>query len=83
MKLKVLSFALATGIVLGVVCFLTTLVIHAQGGGGHMYLMHRMWPGYFVSFWGSILGLIYGFIYGFVVGGVLAWLYNTLGGSRA
>jgi hypothetical protein len=83
MKLKVLSFGLATGIVLGVVFFLATLIINAQGGGGHMYLMHRMCPGYFVSVGGSFLGLIYGFIYGFVFSGVLAWLYNTLGGAKA
>jgi hypothetical protein len=83
MRLKVLSLALATGIVFGVGCFLTTLIINVQGGGGHLYMMHRMWPGYFVSVGGSILALVYGFIYGFIFGGVLAWLYNSIGGGKA
>jgi hypothetical protein len=83
MKLKVLSLALATGIVFGAACFLTTLIINVQGGGGHLYMMHRMWPGYFVSVGGSFLALIYGFVYGFIFGGVLAWLYNSIGGGKA
>jgi len=82
MKLKVLSFALATGIVFGVVLFLVTLMISLQGGGGHLYLMHRVCPGYMASVGGSFLGLIYGFIYGFVFAAVLAWLYNAIGGSK-
>jgi membrane protease YdiL (CAAX protease family) len=83
MKLKVLSLALATGIVFGVAFFLATLITRFQGGGGHIYLMHKMCPCYCVSVGGSFLGLIYGFVYGFVLGGVLAWLYNKLGGAKA
>ncbi|MCX5800596.1 MAG: hypothetical protein NTX17_04345 [Candidatus Eisenbacteria bacterium] len=82
MKLKVLPFALAAGIVSGVACFLTTLFVHAQGGGGHMYLMHRMWPGYCVSVGGAFLGLVYGFVYGFAIAGVLVWLYNAMAGTK-
>jgi len=83
MKLKMLSFALATGIVSGVVFFLMSLVVKTQGGGGHLNLMHKMCPGYVVSGGGLFLGLAYGFIYGFVFGGVLAWLYNAIGGTKA
>lgn len=48
-----------------------------------MCMMHRMWPGYVVSVGGSFLALVYGFVYGFIFGGVLAWLYNSIGGGKA
>jgi hypothetical protein len=78
MRLKALSFALATGIVFAVSFFLLSLVVHLQGGGAHLNLVHRFCPGFCVSAGGCFLGLIYGFIYGFLGGGLLALVYNSM-----
>jgi len=82
MKLKVLAFALASGIVCGVAFFLTTLVVMFQHGGGHMCLMRNVCPSYMPTAGGAFLGLVYGFVYGFVVAGVFAWLYNVIGRTK-
>ncbi|KPJ60501.1 MAG: hypothetical protein AMJ46_05675 [Latescibacteria bacterium DG_63] len=83
MKLKALSFAVATGIVLALSFFVATLIVHLQGGGAHLNLMHRLCPGYCVSVGGCFLGLLYGFVYGFLFGGLLALLYNSMSGEKA
>ncbi len=83
MRLKALSFALATGIVLALSFFLISLAVHLQGGGAHLNLMHRFCPSYCVSVGGCFLGLVYGFIYGFLGGGLLALLYNSMVREKA
>lgn len=78
MKLEVRGFALASGIVAGLVLLLLTLSSLWRGGGQHLNLLGGIYFGYRVSYLGCLLGLVYGFISGFVVGGALAWLYNRL-----
>jgi len=78
-KLKVIPFALSSGILAGIVLLALTLLSHATGVGGHMILMSNFCPGYSVSAGGSLLGLIYGFVYGFIGAAVFASLYNSFG----
>lgn len=76
MRLDGKALGLAAGILLGICVFLCTLWVLYRGGGEHMELLAKFYPGYSVSVAGSFLGLIYGFIDGFVGGWLLAWLYN-------
>lgn len=77
--LNVTRFALAGGILLGVVMFIVTWVSIYNGYGADVLkLTESVYPGYHVTPIGSIFGLIYGFIKGFIGFGIFAWLYNQL-----
>lgn len=90
LRLRVRRFnALASGTVAGVIAgaglFLATNWLVLKGGeplGPHLALLGQFFPGYRVSFGGSLLGLGYGFVVGFasVFGG--AWLYNAIAERR-
>lgn len=56
----------------------TVLAIYTGYATDFLHLMGSIYPGYMISWWGSIIGLIYGFIDGFVGLFLLAWLYNKL-----
>jgi len=76
MKLDRRALGLAAGILWGLCVFLCTLWVMARGGGEHLLLLSKFYPGYAISAVGAILGLVYGFIDGFISGWLLAWLYN-------
>jgi hypothetical protein len=79
MTLSVKGLSLSTGILLAAVVFLVTLVRLWMGAGGHLGLLTAMYPGYSVSYIGSLIGLVYGFASGAILGALLACLYNKLG----
>jgi hypothetical protein len=61
--------------------FLATIWLLLRGGenvGEHLELLSNYFPGYRVSWLGSLLGLIYGALVGAVIGYALAWIYNRL-----
>ncbi len=77
MRLNTWSFALGTGLVLGGVVFLATVMVLVQDGGGHtLGLLKVYYLGYSVSWGGSIVGLFWGFVNGFVAGAVIALVHN-------
>jgi len=77
--LHVKRFALAGGILWGVVVFLVTVFSISTGyGADWLKVLESVYPGFHVTAVGSIVGLIYGFVDGFVGLGVLAWIYNKL-----
>jgi hypothetical protein len=80
MKLNIRAFALTLGIIYGLLLFLTTWWLLAQGEvfAGKKVFLSYIYPGYKVSPLGSLLGLGYGFIDGTIVGAPFAWLYNKL-----
>ena len=78
MKLNLRGFALAAGIVWGLVVFIVTLASVGRGAGQHVGLLSVIYLGYRVSFLGSIIGLVYGFVNGLLLGALFAWLYNQL-----
>ncbi|MEM1283377.1 MAG: bacteriophage holin [Chlamydiota bacterium] len=71
---------IAGGILWGATMFIITLA-NIWFGYAAMWLelMTSIYPGFEVSYVGSIIGLIYGFIDGFVGLFLLAWLYNRVG----
>lgn len=77
MKLNKNAFALALGIVWGVIVFLITNIDLLRGGSGeHLSRLSQIYLGYRVSLLGSIIGLLWGLVTMFIAGWVVAWLYN-------
>lgn len=73
------NLGLAAGILCGVSMFVFTLIAMSTGyGDAWLKLMSSVYPGYTISFMGSILGLVYGFVDGFVGLFLFGWLYNRL-----
>ena len=81
MKLSVKGLALSAGIVWGAAVLLITLAAVARGAGVHVGLLAAIYPGYSVSYVGSIIGLVYGFVSAGIAGALVACLYNKLAGS--
>ncbi|MFH0758461.1 MAG: hypothetical protein V2B15_14330 [Bacteroidota bacterium] len=79
MKLNKRAFALSSGIILGVVIFVITVVfIIFNQEGIQLAKLHKLFIGYQVTWVGAILGLLWGFVYGVISGWIFAWLYNKL-----
>jgi hypothetical protein len=84
-KAVVLLNAKLLGIVLGIFMgtglFLATNFLVLKGGpnvGAHLSLLAVFFPGYRVTFFGSIVGFCYAFVLGFMGGVILGVLYNKL-----
>jgi len=80
-KLDRTAFGLALGSTTGLILFLATLWLVLKGGnviGPNLQLLGQYFPGYRVSFWGSMFGLAYGFATGFVGGWCYAFLRNVM-----
>ena len=70
----------AGGILWGLCLFLCTVLSIYTGYGQHwLAMMADVYPGFTITWMGSIAGLIYGFIDGFLFFFLLGWLYNKLG----
>ncbi len=79
MPLNVRAFGLAIGLVWGIVFFGVSLVVTIKGTGGeHLGRMGLLYPGYRVTYLGSVLGFVWSAIYGFLAGALTAWVYNKL-----
>lgn len=79
MKLKVLSFSLATGIVWGINWFaLTWWMIINEGITREITIIGRIYRGFSVSPGGSLVALLWGFGDGFLIGLFLSLIYNRL-----
>ena len=70
------AMAFAGAVLCGAVLCLATLVAAVRGAGEHLGHLSAVYPGYEVSYLGSLVGLAYGLVTGAVLGGLLAWLYN-------
>ena len=71
----------AVGAWSGVVIFLATAILVAKGGltvGPHLGLLAQYFPGYSVTWAGSLLGLGYGFLTGFSMGWLFAFTRNVI-----
>ena len=78
--------AIVTAMVAGFTLFAATLWLVIKGGpdvGQHLGLLRAYYPGYSVTWTGSLVGLVYGALTGAVVGWSVAWLYNTLASWRS
>lgn len=81
MKINLKAFALTCGLVWGLGLFALTWWIIAFDGATHeVTFIGRLYGGYNISPWGSILGLVWGFFDALIGGAVFAWLYNWIAG---
>jgi hypothetical protein len=69
------------GILFGSMLFLATNFLILKGGehvGAHLALLSVFFPGYRVSFFGSLIGFFYMFVLGFIIGIVIGAVYNKI-----
>jgi len=84
-KAIILLNAKLLGVVLGILfgagLFLATNFLVLKGGphvGQHLGLLAAFFPGYRVTFLGSIIGFCYAFVTGFLAGIALGSVYNKV-----
>lgn len=80
-KLNARAWGIAMGLVLALGLFVATNVLVIKGGdpvGPHLGLLGNFFPGYSVSFVGSLIGFVYAFVVGYGLGRFVGWTYNRL-----
>ena len=80
-RINALALAIVCGLVAGFALFLATNVLLLKGGavvGPHLALLGQFFPGFRISFLGSLVGFAWAFATGFVFCGLAAWIYNGL-----
>lgn len=87
LALNAQAWGISFGLLLGGGLFLATNFLVIKGGaqvGKHLSLLSAFFPGYQVSFGGSLVGFVYGFVVGWAIGRIIGAVYNrlALGGSR-
>ena len=88
LRLNATIYGSVGGLVAGSAIFVATNWLIIKGGpvgpdgyrivGPHLWLLAQYFPGYSVTFLGSLVGFGYGFVLGFVVGFFAAKVYNWL-----
>ena len=85
-RLRAGIVAIVSGMVAGFGLFAAPLWRGIKGGpnvGQNLGLLRAYYPGYSVTWTGSLVGLFYGALTGAVLGWCVAWLYNLLAGRRS
>ena len=80
-RLNARAWGIAVGMLLGGGLFLATNILVLKGGenvGQHLGLLSQYFPGYSVSFLGSLIGFIYAFVGGYIIGRAIGYVYNRL-----
>jgi hypothetical protein len=75
------AWGIAMGLLLGGGLFFATNILVIKGGpdvGPHLALLRVYFPGYRVSFVGSIIGFIYLFVLGYGIGRIIGTVYNRM-----
>jgi hypothetical protein len=79
------TVAVVTAIVTGFALFAATVWLVLKGGpnvGQHLGLLSAYYPGYSVTWSGSLVGFTYGALTGALLGWCVAWFYNFLVGRK-
>ena len=79
--MNVKAVAISAGIPWGFLLFLFTLLEAARGVGNTLNLLSALYPGYSVTYLGSVVGLVYGFASAALGGAAFGWLYNRVAGA--
>ncbi|MFQ5745756.1 MAG: hypothetical protein ACE5HF_00880 [Gemmatimonadota bacterium] len=80
-RLNARAWGIAMGCLLGGGLFVATNVLVLKGGprvGAHLGLLAAYFPGYRVSFVGSLIGFVYLFVIGYAIGRLIGTVYNRL-----
>lgn len=81
MRLNALIYGLVFGVFAGLALFLATNWLVIKGGavvGPHLSLLAQYFPGYTVTFLGSLAGSVYAFVLAFLVAYFIARVYNRI-----
>jgi hypothetical protein len=85
-RLRASVMATVFGLAGGTGLFVATVWLLIRGGpnvGVHLSLLNNYFPGYSVTWLGSLIGFFYGALAGALLGWVLAWLYNRIAEHRS
>jgi hypothetical protein len=78
-KMQAGVLALVFSVLCGFGLFAMTVWLVVKGGprvGSHLQLLNNYFPGYSVTWVGSIVGLFYGALFGGIIGYVIGKIYN-------
>ncbi len=81
LRLNGRAWGIAFGLLLGIGLFIATNLLVLKGGenvGQHLRMLAVFFPGYGVSFVGSIIGFVYAFVLGYAIGRLVGLVYNSL-----
>lgn len=84
-RLRSRVMAIVFGLTGGVGFFVATIWLVIRGGsdvGLHLSLLRNYFPGYSVTWTGSLVGFVYGVAFGALAGWLLAWVYNRVADLR-
>jgi hypothetical protein len=80
-RLNERAWGITLGLLLGGGLFVATNVLVIKGGpvvGPHLSLLRVYFPGYRVTFLGSLVGFVYAFVLGYALGRLIGAVYNRL-----
>ena len=81
LRLNANILGVVLGIIVGLGIFVATNFLILKGGavvGPHLALLGNFFPGYRVTFLGSIIGFGYGLLSGYLAGFIIATIYNQV-----
>ena len=79
LRLNGRAWGIACGLLFGLVLFAATNILLILGGknvGQHLSLLSVYFPGYEVTFVGSLIGFVYAFVVGYATGRIICGVYN-------
>ena len=85
LRLNGRAWGIACGLLFGLVLFAATnflLVVGGKNVGQHLSLLSVYFPGYSVTFLGSLIGFVYAFVVGYATGRIICGVYNLAARSR-
>lgn len=83
-RLNARAWGITMGLLFGGGLFLATNILVVKGGvsvGQHLGLLRIYFPGYRVTFLGSLVGFVYAFVLGYALGRLIGTVYNRLVGA--
>jgi len=75
------GWGIAFGLLAALGLFFATVILVVKGGdhpGAHLSLLQVYFPGYRVTWFGSLVGFVYAFVVGYAVGRTIATIYNKV-----
>ena len=81
LRMRVRGLGISFGLLCAVGLFAATNILIVRGGenvGAHLGLLAAYFPGYRVTFGGSLVGAFYAFVIGYGIGWMIGVVYNRL-----
>ena len=86
LRLDAVAQGITTGVIAGLGVFVATNWLVLKGGrvvGPNLALLGQFFPGYRVTFVGSLIGFVWAFVYGAGAGYAVSRIYNLLADRKA